>query len=102
MPLLEIADLTVEFATSQGTFRAVENLSLTVESGEVLAIVGESGSGKSVAMLSVMGLLPWTATVKARRLVFDGPDLLSMTARHGRRIACKDVAMNFQEPLSSL
>ena len=56
------ADLSVEFATTQGTFRAVEHLSLTVEAGEVLAIVGESGSGKSVAMLAVMGLLPWTAT----------------------------------------
>ena len=65
MPLLEIADLSVEFATTQGTFRAVENLSLAIEAGEVLAVVGESGSGKSVAMLAVMGLLPWTATVIA-------------------------------------
>jgi dipeptide transport system ATP-binding protein len=102
VPLLEIADLSVEFATTQGTFRAVENLSLTVESGEVLAVVGESGSGKSVAMLAVMGLLPWTATVIARRLTFDGRDLLTISARHRRRIVGKDVAMIFQEPLSSL
>jgi dipeptide transport system ATP-binding protein len=102
MPLLEIADLSVEFATTQGTFRAVENLSLSVDPGEVLAVVGESGSGKSVAMLAVMGLLPWTATVMARRLTFDGRDLLTLSPRERRRIAGKDVAMIFQEPLSSL
>ena len=102
MPLLEIADLTVQFATTQGTFRAVENLSLTVETGEVLAVVGESGSGKSVAMLAIMGLLPWTATVIARRLSLDGRDLLTLSPRQRRRIAGKDVAMIFQEPLSSL
>jgi dipeptide transport system ATP-binding protein len=102
MPLLQIADLSVEFATTQGRFRAVESLSLSIESGEVVAVVGESGSGKSVAMLAVMGLLPWTATVMARSLTFDGRDLLGLTARQRRRIVGKDVAMIFQEPLSSL
>ena len=61
MPLLEIEDLTVEFATGHGSFRAVDGVSLSVEAGDVLAVVGESGSGKSVAMLAVMGLLPKTA-----------------------------------------
>jgi len=100
--LLEIVDLSVEFATSQGTFRAVENLSLSVDAGDFVAVVGESGSGKSVAMLAVMGLLPWTATVIARRLDFDGRDLLAMSPRARRRIVGKDLAMIFQEPLSSL
>jgi dipeptide transport system ATP-binding protein len=102
LPLLEIDDLTVEFATSQGAFRAVENLSLSVDAGEFVAVVGESGSGKSVAMLAVMGLLPWTATVIARRLAFDGHDLLVMSPRQRRQIIGKDIAMIFQEPLSSL
>ncbi|MBV9288881.1 MAG: ABC transporter ATP-binding protein, partial [Hyphomicrobiales bacterium] len=72
------------------------------ERNEVLAVGGESGSGKSVAMLAVMGLLPPTATVAADRMVFDGADLMSMSADQRRRIAGKDMAMIFQEPMSSL
>ena len=75
----------------------------TLDRNEVLAIVGESGSGKSVAMLAVMGLLPPTATVTADRMAFDGADLLTMIAPiERRRIAGKDMAMIFQEPMSSL
>jgi dipeptide transport system ATP-binding protein len=102
MALLEISGLTVEFATTHGGFRAVDDVSLTVEAGEVQAIVGESGSGKSVAMLAVMGLLPWTATIMARRLAFNGTDLLGLSARQRRQIIGKDMAMIFQEPMSSL
>ncbi|CAN5118347.1 ATP-binding cassette domain-containing protein [soil metagenome] len=102
MALLEIDKLTVEFATSAGAFRAVDAVSLAVEAGDVQAIVGESGSGKSVAMLAVMGLLPWTATVTADRLAFDGTNLLGLSARQRRRIIGKDMAMIFQEPTTSL
>ena len=102
MALLEISGLTVEFATSTGAFRAVDDVSLTVDGGEIQAIVGESGSGKSVAMLAVMGLLPWTATVTAKRLAFDGTNLLGLAAGQRRRIIGKDMAMIFQEPMSSL
>ncbi|MFO0991055.1 MAG: ABC transporter ATP-binding protein [Hyphomicrobiales bacterium] len=102
MPLLEIDDLTVEFATASGTFRAVDRVSFTVDKGEILAIVGESGSGKSVAMLAVMGLLPWTAKVTAKKMTFEGRDLLTMPARERRAITGKDIAMIFQEPMSSL
>ncbi len=102
MPLLEISGLSVDFATGGGSFRAVDDLSLSVEAGEVLAIVGESGSGKSVAMLAVMGLLPWTATVRAERLTFDGRNILGLTRRERRRIVGKEIAMIFQEPTSSL
>ena len=63
MALLEIEGLSVDFAASHGSFRAVDGVSLTVDAGEILSVVGESGSGKSVAMLAVMGLLPWTAKV---------------------------------------
>ena len=102
MALLEIRNLTVEFATAHGAFRAVDGVSLDVEAGDLQAIVGESGSGKSVAMLAVMGLLPWTATVTADRLAFDGNDLLRMTPRQRRMIIGKDMAMIFQEPMTSL
>ena len=101
-PLLEIRNLSVSFATRHGPFSAVEGFDLTLERNEVLAIVGKSGSGKSVAMLAAMGLLPPTATVSADRMAFDGADLLSMTANERRRIAGKDMAMIFQEPMSSL
>src|SRR3984885_7110408 len=102
MPLLEIRNLSVSFATRAGAFKAVDGADLTVEPDEVLAIVGESGSGKSVAMLAVMGLLPFTASVTADRLAFDGRDLLTMSPAARRQIAGKDIAMIFQEPMSSL
>ena len=76
MPLLEIRNLTVSFATRHGEFKAVDGVDITVDRDEVLAIVGESGSGKSVAMLAVMGLLPFTARVTADRMAFDGADLI--------------------------
>ncbi|MGU9956847.1 MAG: ABC transporter ATP-binding protein [Arenicellales bacterium WSBS_2016_MAG_OTU3] len=102
MALLEIENLTVEFATASGRFKAVDKVSLSVDSGDVLAIVGESGSGKSVAMLAVMGLLPWTATVTADRLRFTGKDLLTLSKRERRRTIGKDITMIFQEPMTSL
>src|SRR5690606_4453140 len=72
------------------------------DASEVLAIVGESGSGKSVAMLAVMGLLPPTATVKADLMTFEGRDLLTMSDDERRKIIGRDIAMIFQEPMSSL
>jgi dipeptide transport system ATP-binding protein len=100
--LLEIENLTVEFQTAGGMFKAVDSVSLACDRREILAIVGESGSGKSVAMLAVMGLLPWTAKVSADRLMFDGNDLLTMSDRARREIIGRDIAMIFQEPMSSL
>jgi dipeptide transport system ATP-binding protein len=102
MALLDIQNLTVEFETARGPFRAVDGVSLHVESREVLAIVGESGSGKSVSMLAVMGLLPWTAKVTADRMNFAGTDLLKLDDAARRRIIGKDMAMIFQEPMASL
>jgi dipeptide transport system ATP-binding protein len=102
MSLLRIRNLSVEFSTSTGMFRAVDSVDQDVANGEILAIVGESGSGKSVSMLALMGLLPWTAKVTADELSFDGHDLLNMSGRERRRIIGKDLAMIFQEPMSSL
>ncbi len=102
MALLEIENLTVEFQTAHGLFRAVDNVSLGLDKGDVLAVVGESGSGKSVAMLAVMGLLPWTAVVAADRMYFDGRDLLTIGVGERRKIIGKEITMIFQEPMSSL
>jgi len=102
MPLLDIRNLTVSFATRHGAFTAVDGVDVTVDRNEVLAIVGESGSGKSVAMLAAMGLLPRAATVTADRMAFDGVELTTLPADQRRRLAGKDMAMIFQEPMSSL
>jgi dipeptide transport system ATP-binding protein len=102
MPLLEIRNLSVTFATAVGPFTAVDGIDLDVDAGEVVAIVGESGSGKSVAMLAVMGLLPKTATVTADRLAFAGEDVFALSPRRRRALIGKDMAMIFQEPMSSL
>ncbi|WP_323009942.1 ABC transporter ATP-binding protein [Paracoccus sp. (in: a-proteobacteria)] len=102
MALLTIRNLTVRFATSTGSFTAVDGVDVTVDKGEVLAIVGESGSGKSVSMLAAMGLLPDTATVTADEMTFDGQDLLHMTPRQRRRIIGREITMIFQEPVASL
>src|SRR5437867_4205795 len=102
MALLEIEDLHVEFPSHGAVMRAVEGVSLSLDEGEVLGIVGESGSGKSVTMLALMGLIAWPGKVSADRLAFDGQDLLAMSAAQRRRIIGKDIAMIFQEPMTSL
>ncbi|QCG96269.1 ABC transporter ATP-binding protein [Azospirillum sp. TSA2s] len=102
MPLLDIKNLSVEFTTRAGTFRAVDGIDLTVDEGEVVGIVGESGSGKSVTSLAVMGLLGSNGRVVADRMTFGGRDLLTMPASQRRKITGKDVAMVFQEPMTSL
>jgi len=102
MALLEIENLSVTFATAHGRLAAVDGISFAVQPGEVLGIVGESGSGKSVAMLAVMGLVPFPGVVSASRLSFDGQDLRAMGARQHRRLVGGAVAMIFQEPTTSL
>ncbi len=102
MALLQIDNLTVEFETASGWFRAVDGVSVSVEQREVLAIVGESGSGKSVSMLAVMGLLPWTARITADRMLFQGKDIQKLSASDRRKLIGKDIAMIFQEPVASL
>ena len=98
MALLEVKDLGVEF----GAFRAVDNVSLHVDAGEVLGIVGESGSGKSVTALALMGLIDEPGRVHAQRLAFDGRDLLAMPLKQRRQMLGRDIAMIFQDPMASL
>jgi dipeptide transport system ATP-binding protein len=102
MALLDVKNLSVEFKTGAGWFRAVDGVSLSVDTGQIHAIVGESGSGKSVAMLAVMGLLPKTARVTADHIHFDGHDLLSISSRARRTLIGRDMTMIFQEPMTSL
>lgn len=102
MALLDIRNLSVSFATRAGAFRAVDGIDLEVDEGDVVGIVGESGSGKSVTSLAVMGLITSNGKVTADRLVFAGQDLLALSPRERRRITGKDVAMIFQEPMTSL
>lgn len=98
MALLEVEDLSVSF----GPFRAVDGVSLSLDRGEVLGIVGESGSGKSVTMLALMGLIRYPGIVSASKTVFDGIDLATLSPRARRDIAGRDIAMIFQEPMTSL
>ena len=102
MALLEIRNLAVEFPTARGPFRAVDGVDMTLDQGELIGVVGESGSGKSVTMLALMGLLPWTAKVTADRLEFAGRNLFGLSTGERRAITGKDMAMIFQEPMTSL
>jgi peptide/nickel transport system ATP-binding protein len=101
--LLDISDLHVQFVTSHGTVRAVEGLSYQVHPGEMVAIVGESGSGKSVSALAVMRLLPEaTARIPAGSVRFDGRELLKLSEEEMRQVRGREIAMIFQEPMTSL
>jgi peptide/nickel transport system ATP-binding protein len=100
--LLRVEDLTVRFATEDGIVNAVNGVSLEVDSGRVLGIVGESGSGKSVSMLTVMGLTRAANATISGRVTFEDRDLLSLSNEELRRVRGNDVAMIFQDPLSSL
>jgi dipeptide transport system ATP-binding protein len=102
MPLLDIQNLSVQFPSSGGVMRAVDDVTLSVDEGEVLGVVGESGSGKSVTMLALMGLVGYPGRITAKRLAFAGRDLMSLSDRERRKLTGKDVAMIFQEPTTSL
>ncbi|MFZ9292170.1 MAG: ABC transporter ATP-binding protein, partial [Ilumatobacteraceae bacterium] len=99
--LVEVRDLTVRFPSEAGTVEAVRGVSLDVRAGEVLGIVGESGSGKTVMSLSVIGLLPDTATVSGS-IRFGGRDLLALDDAEMSRLRGSEIAMVFQDPLSAL
>ena len=102
MALLEIENLSVEFPSHNGTLHAVDGVSLSVDSGDVLGIVGESGSGKSVTMMALMGLVAFPGVVRADQLRFDGHDLLALSPRERRKLTGKDLSMIFQDPTTSL
>ncbi|WP_439496251.1 ABC transporter ATP-binding protein [Bosea sp. (in: a-proteobacteria)] len=101
--LLSVRDLETHFFNEDGVTRAVGGLSLTVSPGETLGIVGESGCGKSVTALSIMRLLPPTiGRTVAGSVRFEGKDLLSLSEREMRAIRGNNIAMIFQEPMTSL
>jgi peptide/nickel transport system ATP-binding protein len=101
--LLDVQDLHVRFDTSRGVVHAVDGISYSVRRGEVVAIVGESGCGKSVSSLAIMGLLSKPAgRVTAGRILFEGRDLLTLSAEQMREIRGRDISMIFQEPMTSL
>jgi peptide/nickel transport system ATP-binding protein len=101
MPLLGVSHLTTHFQTPAGVVRAVNDVSFDVRAGETLCLVGESGSGKSVAAMSVLQLLNG-ATHPAGRVTFDGQELLNSPESTMQSIRGRDIAMIFQEPLTSL
>ena len=100
--LLDIENLAVRFDLPTETIRAVSGVSLTVAPSETFALVGESGSGKSVSMLSVMGLLPAPPAFVSGSIRLEGREIIGMPARELKRIRGRDLAMVFQEPMSSL
>jgi peptide/nickel transport system ATP-binding protein len=102
MALLEVRDLRVGFETDDGLVRAVDGISYSVERGQAIGIVGESGSGKSVSSLTVMGLTRGGRTRVSGEVLFDGHDLLRASEDDLRRLRGNDIAMIFQDPLSSL
>ncbi len=103
MPLLTVTDLRTYFHTRSGVYRAVDNVSFSLERGETLGIVGESGSGKSVTCYSLMGLVPQPpGRIESGTALFDGIDLLHCTPAQARGIRGKRVAMIFQDPMTSL
>jgi peptide/nickel transport system ATP-binding protein len=101
-PLLSVEDLRVQFVTEDGIVHAVDGVSYSVATSTTLGIVGESGSGKTVTSLTTMGLTRGRSTRVSGRIMFDGRDLLKLSDDELRSIRGDDIAMIFQDPLSSL
>jgi oligopeptide/dipeptide ABC transporter ATP-binding protein len=103
MALLEVKDLRTSFHTEEGVARAVDGVSFEVDRGEVLGVVGESGCGKSVTALSIMRLVQEPGRIADdSQILFDGRDLTGVTEREMRDVRGNDIAMIFQEPMTSL
>ena len=100
--LLDIEDLRVSFFTPGGEVQAVRGISWFLNEGEALGIVGESGSGKSVSVYAVMRLLQHPGRVVGGNIRFNGTDILSLSEEDMRKIRGNDIAMIFQDPMTSL
>ncbi len=101
-PLLEVRGLKTSFFTYAGEVKAVDDVDFEVWPGEAVGIVGESGCGKSVTSLSIMRLIPKTGRITAGSILFNGVDLLKLSSREMQRIRGKEIAMIFQDPMTSL
>jgi oligopeptide/dipeptide ABC transporter ATP-binding protein len=100
--LLEVEDLSVAFATPRGSVPVLDGVSLRVREGEVVGLVGESGSGKSVTALSILGLLGEQGRIVGGQIRLDGRDLVPLPEREWLRVRGRQIAMVFQEPMTSL
>jgi len=100
--LLNVENLNVVIPTQGGPLHAVQDVSFNVSKGETLCIVGESGCGKSVTALSLLGLLPKSATRSASRMTFDGKDMITMSDKQIRALRGDRLSMIFQEPMTAL
>lgn len=100
--LLSVRDLKTSFFTHVGEVKAVRGISFDVNEGEVLGIVGESGSGKSVTSLSIMGLLQYPGRVVDGEILLNGEDILTYSKDQMRKVRGKEIAMIFQDPMTSL
>lgn len=101
--LLEIKNLTVHYQSYDATVHAVENLNLSLGNGETLGLVGETGAGKTTTVKSIMRILPTPpARVVSGEIFFDGQDLLKISEKEMRKIRGKEIAMIFQDPMTSL
>ncbi len=102
-PLLDVRSLSVQFFTEEGVVRAVENVSIEVQPGEVLGLVGESGCGKSVTGLTLLRLIPIPpGRIVSGEILFDGKRLLEMNEKEMEKVRGNDISMIFQEPMTSL
>jgi peptide/nickel transport system ATP-binding protein len=102
IPLLDIRDLTVEFATRRGTVRAVQHIDISLAKGETLAIVGESGSGKSVTSYAVMRILDRAGRIAEGAVTFSGIDVSTVSEREMRNLRGREISMIFQNPRAAL
>ncbi len=101
-PLLEVKSLSTSYFTDAGELRAVDRVSFRVEPGKLMGLVGESGSGKTASVLSIMRLLPETAQIVGGEVLFEGRDLLKISEPEMRSVRGAQIAMIFQEPMTSL
>lgn len=102
MALLNVNKLSVQFGDPLSPFKAVDRISYSINAGQVVGIVGESGSGKSVSSLAIMGLIDFPGKVIAEDLHFAESDLQQISAKQRRKIVGSDIAMIFQDPMTSL
>ena len=101
-PLLELRDVTTHFKTPRGLVRAVDGVTFTLDRGKALGIVGESGSGKTILSRSIMGLLPPRGTVRGGSIKFEGREIGNLDRKAMRSVWGKEMAMIFQDPMTSL
>lgn len=101
-PLVEIKNLTIRFPEGRTVFEAVKDVSFTIQEGEIVGVVGESGSGKSMSALALMGLLSKEAQISSGEILFRGENLLTMKPEERRKLQGSEMAMVFQEPMTSL